>query len=281
MKHLLIDGMNFLHRARAGFQGGDYAVQFNFFRNLRSTIEFHDPDRVTFVLEGHPKYRHDELATYKANRQLDPTDPDYERKDVELTKFHLAVASAISILKLLPVNVVVHPDYECDDVIAYLVKTYSNFDNECVIVSSDTDFIQTIQRYPSCHLYNPVKKAWVETPNYDYVTWKAWRGDSSDNIPGVSGIGDKRAAILASDSEAHANALSKSPKNSAIFHRNVRLIRFHEFTESELETLEVTHTRNANVKWDYVRELFDSYDFKSITNDKSWKKFVSTFQNLK
>lgn len=279
MKVLIIDGMNFMHRARAGFQLGPHPLMFNFFRGLRAQIELHKPDRVFYVLEGHPKHRHEALPEYKANRELQVEDPDYVKKVDEMSRFFEGNNDILELMmKCFPITLVKHPDYECDDTIHNIVKAYCDDSSEdkvtCVIVSSDTDFIQTIQRYKKCRLYNPMKKSWVTAPEYDYVTWKALRGDGSDNIPGIPGIGDKTAEKLMINLEALDEYLQSSPENMAIFQRNIGLIRLHDFTDSDLEAIQ---RHQAKPNWDRVKEVFTSYGFKSIVNDKSWKKFVDTF----
>jgi 5'-3' exonuclease len=118
-------------------------------------------------------------------------------------------------------------------------------------------------------------KSWIEQTSYDYVTWKALKGDPTDNIKGVPNIGQKRAAALALDPLKLRTFLCV-PENSEIYERNVRLIRFHDFKESDWKELVMT---TAKSNWEGVRQVFDDYGFKSITNDKSWKKFVQTFEN--
>ena len=55
MNTLIIDGHNFMHRARSGFQLGDFNVAFNFFRSLKPLVEQFKPNRVCFTLEGTPR----------------------------------------------------------------------------------------------------------------------------------------------------------------------------------------------------------------------------------
>ena len=57
------------------------------------------------------------------------------------------------------------------------------------------------QTHKNLKLYNPIRKKFIETPEHDYVTWKALKGDSSDNIPGFKGVGNKTASKLAGSPE--------------------------------------------------------------------------------
>jgi 5'-3' exonuclease len=376
MKLLLIDGANFMHRARAGFQEGPHPLMFNFFRNLRALIGQHNPDRVIYVLEGHPKARHEESADYKANRRIDESLPENEKKVDEMKRLFEGYSDILELMmKTFPVTVVRHPDHECDDVVHNLAKeaayaigapvrmseelkrklrgkcgeagkhvgpfdpgegddpggdcwgcssehvdefgesvgivigptdynnckpgeegydpskvgpeldvrwpgnirfAYAMHDlvplNEVVIASSDTDFIQSLA-LPGVSLWNMGKKEFTERPSYDYAQWKALKGDATDNIKGIPGVGEKTATRLVTDPERFASFLS-DPEKARVYERNIRLIRFHDFSDEEWLCLS-SHRGVAD--WDEAKRVFDSYGFKSITNDKSWKKFTETF----
>ncbi len=280
MKHLIIDGMNFMHRARAGFQLGPHPLMFNFFRNLRAQVELHKPDRIWYVLEGYPKHRHEALPEYKANRELQIEDPDYASKVDEMKRFFAGNNDVLELMmKCFPITVARHPDFECDDTIHYLVGKLIGEVDEVTIVSSDTDFIQSLQEFPHngrLKLYNPMKKVFVEAPEgYNYVHWKALRGDGSDNIPGIPGVGDKTAEKMLMV-PGSAVKFTNNPEHMEIFRRNCGLIRFHEFTE-ENGAEQGVQTWTGKADWIETKRVFDSYNFNSITNDKSWKKFTETF----
>ena len=70
-KIVVVDGMNFMHRARSGWAQGPSPVVFNFFRNFRALVELLGPTRLYFVLEGRPQQRIDALPEYKANRNVE------------------------------------------------------------------------------------------------------------------------------------------------------------------------------------------------------------------
>ena len=161
------------------------------FQKFRAAVNKFNPDRVYFVLEGKPVKRLAMMKEYKAQRV-------YHDKD----DFHRQKRMIIKMLKEnFPVHVVRHPYYECDDVLAALA-TVTHKDDDCIVVSSDSDFYQLLQTHECLALYNPIRKKFVPVPQCDYVSWKALRGDSSDNIEGFRGIGDKRAALLLEDKEA-------------------------------------------------------------------------------
>ena len=172
-------------------------------------------------------------------------------------------------------SVVRHPTSECDDTIANLVKRSSSA-VPWVIASSDTDFIQLLQEKDNLKLYNPVRKEFVEAPDYPYVTWKALRGDATDNIPGIAGVGDKTAEKLASDPEKLSEFLSR-PEVASIFTRNYDLINFMEWSDEERDQMT---SSSPSKNWDNVRTAFEEFGFKSITKDDSWEKFTGSFEHL-
>ena len=272
MAILVIDGMNFLHRARGGWQLGPAPVIFNFMRNFRSLIEQFKPSRVYFVLEGKPQQRKDILPEYKANRVVE----EGTQEAADRQKFFVQVDEIVGLLKtVFPVSVVRHPRFECDDTIYNLIKRSSQA-NEWIVASNDTDFIQLLNEFPNVKIWNPMKKGYVDTPPYDYVVWKALRGDGSDNIPGIPGIGDKTAEALATDLDNLQEFLF-DPDKAEIFVRNCELIKF--ITWSEEDMVEMTSS-SPTPNWDVVKGVFEKYEFKSFLKEDAWSKFVQTFESL-
>ena len=273
MSILCIDFMNQCHRARSGFTMGPAPVVFNFFRQFKSLVEEFKPNRVYVVLEGRPVGRHKLLPEYKANRRVEEDDPKY----AELQKFFKQKDQIVELLtKYFPVSVVRHPTSECDDTIYNLIKR-STTAIPWTVVSSDTDFIQLLQEFTHVKLWNPIKKEFVSAPaQYDYVTWKSLRGDTTDNIPGIPGVGDKTAASLCIDPDRLAKFL-EDPNNAAQFERNYELITFRNWSDDERN--EMTCSSPA-CNWNAVKSVFDAYDFKSLVKEGSWKKFIETFDVL-
>ena len=269
---LVIDGMNFLHRARSGWTMGPAPVVFYFMRNFRALVEQFKPTRVYFVLEGHPAQRIAMLPEYKANRLVEQGTPEHQ----ELAKFFEQVGTIVKHLSMhFPVSVIRHPRFECDDTIYNLIKRSSSA-IEWTVASNDSDFTQLLNEFGNVKVYNPMMKTLVEATDYDYVTWKSLRGDGSDNIPGIPGVGDKGAEAYLDDPEALEKLLSV-PENARIFERNMELNQFITWSDEDaLEMLCSSSTKD----WEPLRELFTGYDFKSLLKDKTWDKFVSTFEPL-
>jgi 5'-3' exonuclease len=272
MTILCIDFMNAAHRARSGFTAGEHAVIYNFFRQFKALVDQFKPNRVYLALEGRPVHRHSQLPEYKANRIVEEGDP---RKE-ELLRFFSQKDRIVELLSTyFPVTLVRHPTSEADDTIYNLIKTSSTA-VPWIVVSSDTDFIQALQEFPHISLYNPVKKIFVNSPDHPYVTWKALRGDSSDNIPGIPGVGDKTAEKLACDPDLLTEFLS-NPVNVEVFQRNYDLISFRTWTDEE--RMEMTST-SPSQDWEAVKTVFTDMGFQSLVKDGSWQKYTSSFQSL-
>lgn len=273
MSILCLDFMNQCHRARSGFQMGPAPVVFNFFRQFKALVDEFKPNRVYIVLEGRPVQRYELLPEYKATRRVEESDPKY----AELQKFFKQKDQVVDLLsKYFPVSVVRHPTSECDDTIYNLIQR-STTAVPWTVVSNDTDFIQLIQEYSHVKVWNPIKKEFLEAPSdYDYITWKSLRGDGSDNIPGIRGIGDKTAADLASDPEKLSEFLSNDI-NSSQFQRNYELISFRKWSDDERPELT---SSSPSQNWQDVKDVFEGYGFKSITKEGSWEKFTKTFDTL-
>jgi 5'-3' exonuclease len=265
MKVLLLDAYNLIYRARSGYLKGDYPVVYNFFRGLRPLIEKFSPDKVYFVLEGKPEFRMALNGAYKANRSNNDR------------HFHEQKAQIISIVKgCFPITTARHPKLECDDTIATLVKLHCDEGDDCTIISSDSDFYQLLNAFNNCDIYNPIKKKMIETPDYDYVTWKALRGDATDNISGIPGCGDKTADKLVRSAELLSEYFKKDPIRQQIFERNVNLIRLVDFSDS----MDEMEKHEGAADFEELYDIFDTMDFQSMLKEKTWNKYVQTFGGL-
>jgi DNA polymerase-1 len=273
LKVVLLDGYNLLYRAaHSGFcrdrdkqDVDDRRIVFSFFRSLRPLMEKLRPDIAVFVLEGKPVRRLATREDYKATRAYLP-DPSFTTQAKVVSKM---------LASCFPFRVVRHPGLECDDVIANLVR-YEYANAECVIVSSDTDFLQLIN--DRCRVYNPIRKEYINPPvaPEDYVKYKSLVGDTADNVPGFKGVGPKTAARYVNDPELLQEFLAKAPGRAAKLAENISMIGFHDLPES-LRELESHHGTLDKVM---VKEAFTRHDFVSIIRDGSWHKWIATFDRM-
>lgn len=244
----------------------DYTVVFNFFRNLRPLIEDFEPDKCFFVLEGHPQFRYDLFADYKANRIV-----KHAAKAESQAKFQKDSGIIVPLMQCLPITTCRASDYEADDVIATLCDNMK--DEDLTVLSNDSDYIQLLQRgYKNIRIYNPIKKVDMEAPAYPYVAWKCLNGDTSDNIPGL--LKPKKALATVNDPELFKKFMEVE-ENRANFSVNRQLIEFRSVPEEEIVLREGVRA------FENLKKSFQFMKFESIINDQSWKKYTKTFDCLK
>jgi DNA polymerase-1 len=171
----------------------------NFLLRLR---EKYRPDYVAWINDAGTSFREQRYADYKSTR---------EKLDQELqADFDRSVERICQLLEAFGIPLIAIPGYEADDVIGTLAAAAAGRGLQAVIVSGDKDFYQLVS--PGIALLNPgrggpaaVDEVWVDesnatdrlgVPPRQVVDFLALVGDSSDNIPGVKGIGDKGAQKL-------------------------------------------------------------------------------------
>lgn len=214
-KLLLIDGHSLAFRAYYAFakgrEGGlrtstgiPTSVCFGFLKSLIEVVNAEQPTSLAIAFDlGGPTYRHEADETYKAGRAETPEDfiPDLENLQ--------------ELLNALNLPIVVSPGYEADDVIGTLARRASQQGLQVKILSGDRDLFQLVDDAGAIrilYLNNAYGAARSNTVSQEFgppevmakleirpdqvVDYKALCGDSSDNIPGVKGIGHKTAVQL-------------------------------------------------------------------------------------
>jgi DNA polymerase-1 len=171
----------------------------NFLLRLESKYR---PDYLVWVLDAGDSFRTARYPEYKSTRQ---------KLGLELqADFDRAIEQVGELLSAFRVPVVLVPGYEADDVIGTVARRESAAGRQVVIVSGDKDFYQLIG--PRIALLNPgrggpagVEEQWVDESNASerlgvpparVADYLALVGDTSDNVPGVRGIGEKGAVQL-------------------------------------------------------------------------------------
>jgi len=275
LKILYFDGMNAMWRANIKFgaskddKDDSYAMTYNFIRNLKATVEQFKPDKVYFVLEGRPEFRYNLLSSYKANRIV-KTAAQQEIRDL----FRENKYKIYEILENLPLTVISHTDYECDDVINTLVR--KNKEHENIVISNDSDYIQLLQ-VEGLHvqIYNPFSKKFMEAPSYDYVQFKSLKGDSSDNIPGI--MGPKKAEKTLAK-ENFVDGLSV--EDIQIYQRNMVLISFVTIKSQDAVGESKWKINQYQFNEENLLKKFADLQFNSLLESKYFNKFKLTWTNV-
>ena len=203
-KILLIDGNSILNRAFYGIKnlstkdGKHTNAVYGFMAIFLKQIQNEQPDyvAVAFDLPG-GTFRNSMYSKYKANRKGMPEDL---AEQLPYTK---------DLLTHLGYRIVTCPNYEADDILGTLSRKASEEGIRCLILTGDRDSLQlvdgnTFVLYPSTSAGRTetvlmdeaaVKEKYGVTPA-EFIDVKALMGDSSDNVPGVQGVGEKTATAL-------------------------------------------------------------------------------------
>ncbi len=200
MRLLAIDGNSILNRAFYGIrllsnQNGVYTnAIFGFMNIYLKHVSEVQPDCIVaaFDLKA-PTFRHKAVDTYKANRKGMPEELAMQLPYVK------------EILTLMGVTVLTCEGYEADDILGTLARLSTQQGAECHIVTGDRDSLQLIDENVTVRLvtnketipYTPER--FIEEYGFaplSLIDLKALMGDSSDNISGVAGIGQKTASGL-------------------------------------------------------------------------------------
>lgn len=265
MKNLIIDSNNYFYRGVVSFgakQEDSYTIVYNFFRNIRATVEHFQPDNLFFALEGHPIHRYSLYPEYKATRIIK------EASDKKNTKqrFMEEAKIIVDLLKYLPCSVVHHSKFEADDIIYTLVQDLNIDEN--IIVSTDDDYHQLLT-LKNVAVYNPRKKEFLQQHKYNYVAFKSLVGDKSDNIPRL--ISDKKACAMMEDPELFKEFIDNE-ENLANFNINYNLIKFQQIPLDELSIEYNSFNKEA------LKLEFENFEFKSLLEQSYFDKFCFTFE---
>jgi DNA polymerase I len=248
----------------------------NFLLRLR---ERHRPEYLGWVHDLGDSFRHREFPAYKATR---------EKLSAELQQdFDRSVVRIEELLQAFGIPVLGVEGYEADDVIGTLATAAAGRGLQAVIVSGDKDFYQLIG--PGIVLLNPgrggpaaVEEQWVDETNAgerfgigppQVVDYLALVGDSSDNVPGVKGIGGKTAvellraygdldAVLAHAAEVpgkRAREALLAHAADAVLSRRLVTIRRDVPIELDLAALRVTEPDRTTLE-----RLFVELEFRSL-----------------
>ncbi|MGX8678865.1 MAG: DNA polymerase I [Sphaerochaetaceae bacterium] len=187
----------FINRPLTDAQGRNVSAVFGFFNTLMMIIGKYNPEYLVVAMDAHGKtFRHELYPEYKANRDAAPED------------LHAQVPMILDILKAAGIPYRMQVGMEADDIIATLCRQAGRSGLETVIVTGDKDLMQLVgdgvtvlrpprkgeKDYMLC-TKDEVPQIYGVKPDQivDYLTIL---GDSSDNVPGIDGLGPKGAEKL-------------------------------------------------------------------------------------
>jgi len=278
-KVMLLDGNSLTYRAFFALPtdmataGGQVTnAVFGFTSMLINLVKDHQPDSIVAAFDRpEPTFRHEAVATYKANRD---EAPDILRQQMGLVR---------EVVDALGIAAVDLAGFEADDLIATLAEQAKERGDDVLIVTGDRDTYQLVDDPHVRVLYNRrgvsdyalydeagIKERTGVSPA-EYPQYAAMRGDPSDNLPGVPGVGEKTAAKLINTYGgldgifAHVDELT--PKLSASLkeheaqvRQNAEVMVLRRDVPFELEPAYPVF----EPKMDEVKRLFEFLEFRSL-----------------
>lgn len=196
---MLVDGLNLAFRWK---HSGAKEFVDAYIRTVESLAKSYKCSKTIICSDfGSSSYRRNIFPEYKGNREeLRANQTEKEAEDFKdfIEEFNNALAH----LEIIGYTVLKYKKVEADDIIAYICGNMKNFDIEKIwIISSDKDLDLLINDKVSRFSYVTRKEITINDWPYDvepdmYMTYKCLTGDKGDNVPGVPGIGPKRATQI-------------------------------------------------------------------------------------
>jgi len=275
---LIIDTFNFLHRAYHALPntfrdvaGEPVNAVYGVSSMLINVLDTIKPHYVVSALDSkEPNFRVEQFVSYKAHRK--PMENDLS----------IQIPKVLEIMDSFGIKNITLSGYEADDIIGTLVKKFSKM-AQLIVISNDRDLWQLtpygakimIPDKNGSFIYVDhisAKEKYQLDPS-QIIDYKGLRGDPSDNIPGVYGVGDKTAKELlnkySSVEEIYRNIDSVTPESL-----RKKLIENYEqaLLSKKLATIDVDAPLTVDLEEcaysDFnrgrVKELFERYNFKSL-----------------
>lgn len=278
----ILDGMALMYRAFYAFinapmrtaAGLNTSAMFGFTNTVLSLIEKAQPTHIVACLDpAGPTFRHERYAEYKANRQATPQ----ELKD--------SIPWIIDILNAMRIPVVRIPGYEADDLIGTFTRLAGEREGmHAYMVSLDKDLGQLLS--PTCSFHKPGKKGsdfevvdeaafleeWGISEPKQIIDILALMGDSSDNIPGVPGVGAVTARKLIAQFGSVENMLANTASIKGKMREKVEVNADNARLSYELATIMrdaplpigIDDCIRAGFDIPALRDIFAKLEFKGL-----------------
>ena len=277
---MIIDGNSLTYRAffalppeMVNSKGQTTNAVYGFASMLVNLIKDQQPRKIVVAFDRPEKtFRHKKHVSYKANREKQP---DILYEQIPLVK---------EMVSLLGYKVIDVKGFEADDIIATLATMGRDAGEDVVVVTGDRDVFQLVEDPHIKVLYN--KKGVSDYALYDeegifertgvtpenYVNYAALRGDTSDNLPGVPGVGEKTAAklinayenlegIFSATSEQTPKLRQNLEENEELAHLNAELMTLIRDVPLEVEFNEL---ENTEINESEINNFLDELELNTL-----------------
>jgi DNA polymerase-1 len=294
MRTLLIDGNNLLYRTfwAANYKAknqdpGNIAATYIFLRTLKSYADKFSPwDKIYCVWDKR-------LAYPESNFRAEICDTEYKggRGDEKFKNVFESLEKILPLIEDLGIYNFYPHRMEADDAISWLSE---NVDGEKIIITTDKDMLQLISE--DITVYNTNTKSIIDLQNFEEVTkinnpknylmFRCFTGDKSDNIPGIPKVGIKTYLKLTKDWDYNLDNVNINKDQRAIVERNKRLMDLKygfNYYEEETVTYRAQYYNNQNKiepNYDNFSLKCEKEGLKSICeNIQQWKHTFSPKKN--
>jgi DNA polymerase I len=276
---LLLDGHSLAYRAffalppdLATTDGQPTNAVYGFTSMLIKMLQDEQPTHVAVAFDrGEPTFRHEQYVEYKANRRETPAD------------FRSQLPLIFEVLDTLGIARLSVPGYEADDIIATLASQAVDAGLDVLIVTGDRDVLQLVSPQVTALMtrrgisemtrFTPdeVVAKYGLTP-VQYPDFAALRGDPSDNLPSIPGVGEKTAAKWIAEFGSLAQLVDRVDEVKGKAGDKLRehlgdVLRNRQLTELARDVpLEVGPLDLRPVPWDreQIHQLFDTLQFRVL-----------------
>ena len=281
---ILLDGHSIAYRAFYALpvdlsttSGQVTNAVYGFTSMLIKLLGDHDPDGLAVAWDvAKPTFRSERFPEYKAQRE---SAPDLFRSQLPLIR---------EVLDSMGIAQIQQPGFEADDVIATAVKSITGLGWQVLVVTGDRDSFQLVSpEVKVIYTRRGITDTVMVDPDWvmgkygirpdQYREYAALRGDTSDNLPGVPGVGEKTATRLLSSYHTiegvygHLEQLPERLRNNLADHRDrVLLNRDLMGLVDDLDLkIEEDLIRRDDPDWPAIKEFFDRLEFSTL-----WKRLA-------
>uniref|UniRef100_A0A6M3L4S1 Putative exonuclease n=1 Tax=viral metagenome TaxID=1070528 RepID=A0A6M3L4S1_9ZZZZ len=283
-KLIILDANNLAHIAKHSCHGLsfgeiDTGVIFGFLRSVRILAKTLDSGNMVFVWDSSNSKRKKLLPSYKGNRRDKEKSAQEQYLDASAAKQFILLQEYI-LPKLGFRNNFQQDGYEADDLVAVIVKNEKGSSENKIVVSSDEDMFQLLDH---CCIWLPMKKAritretfiklWGVEPKV-WIDVKCIAGCSSDNIPGVTGVGTYTAIKYLTGVLTKGKTfdlLDKEGKALSYIADNEPLVKL-PFPGTAIPEIK----KYFRFKKRFI-QVFDEFGLSSFLRDSEWAEWVKLF----
>ena len=196
---LIVDGLNIAFRWK---HQGVTDFKYDYARTVESLAKSYNAGTIIITADGGSSYRKAIHPEYKANRKVKYAEQT-PQEEKEFAMFMAEFSNTLTLLKEKH-TVLQFKGVEADDIAAYISMNLDKFNfDECWMISSDRDWDllinDRVSRFSTVTRKETTVHNWDEHYDFeieDYITFKCLTGDKGDNVPGIPGVGPKRAVQL-------------------------------------------------------------------------------------